>query len=120
MSREHDRARVRGPQDLRVHGQAGTAGRGWEPARGRACGGDHRWKRQPKDGVIRLFVVVLVIVISHPSSQPQGNVIQSIQSTILFRSSILEHAHLAFECIHVAFVLGLLVWKMCCNFLILL
>ena len=43
------------------------AGPGWEPARGRTWNGNPRWKRQAKNGVIRLSVVVLVIVLSHPS-----------------------------------------------------
>ena len=103
MSREHDCARVLGLQDLRVHGQAGTAGPGWEPARGRAWGGVHCWKPQAKNGVIRL-TVVLIVVFSHPSSQPQGNVIQPIQSIVWFGSSVLVRAHFASECTHIAFV----------------
>ena len=73
-----------------------STGPGWEPARGRAWGGDYCWKRQAKNGVIRLSVVVLVVIFSHPSSQPHGNVIQPIQSIVLFCSSVLERAHLAF------------------------
>ena len=42
MSRGHNRAGARG--------QAETVGLRWELARGRACGGDHRWKRQAKNG----------------------------------------------------------------------
>ena len=79
ISREDDRARARG--------QAVTAGPGSEQARGHAWGGDHRWKRQAKNGVIHLSVVVPFAVFSYPSAQPQGSVIQSIQSIFLFRSS---------------------------------
>ena len=101
---EHDRARV--------WGQAETAGPRWEPALGRAWGGRHRWMRRAKKGVIRPSVVVLV-VFSQPSSQPQGNANQYIQSILLYRSSILERAHLALV---LSWFSALLVWKMCCNF----